>query len=112
MDPDLIIVASVFLICAVLVTILGVTHQVMKYRSGRNASDSRQEGVGLSELSGVIRSAVAEANQPLLERVEDLEEEIRMLHTALGHGERERLPASEQPRGLPPSGERRAGEDL
>ena len=76
MDEDIFIPFIIFSF------ILAFTWMILNYRKWKHMhrQQGRQDGdnsMGLSELKHMMREAVEEANEPLLERIEALEEELR-----------------------------------
>jgi hypothetical protein len=82
-DQDLLAILAFAIVCVFLFTVSSVVTKVIKYRSGvREGKES--PGLGVSELKTMIRAAVEQGNQPLLERIEELEMSVDEIHQAVG----------------------------
>jgi hypothetical protein len=82
-DADLLAILAFAIVCVFLFTVSRVVTEVIKYRSGARES-KEAPGFGVSELKTMIRAAVEQGNQPLLERIEELETSVVEIHQAVG----------------------------
>jgi hypothetical protein len=74
---------------------IAIVWLVLHYRSRQPAGNDKANSLTATELRGLIREAVDEANLPLIERIEELEQEVE--------GARRRLPGgAADPRLLEP----------
>ena len=73
MDEDIMVPLIIFSF------FLAFTWMILNYRKWKHMhwQQDGENSMGLSELKHVMREAVEEANEPLLERIEALEEELR-----------------------------------
>ena len=81
MDEDIAIPLIIF------ASVLIFTWMMLNYRKWtylqkqKGGQAGQENSMGLSELKDVLREAVAEAQEPLLERIETLEAEVRQAAT-------------------------------
>ena len=76
MDEDIMIPLIAFSFFFAM-TWLILNYRKWKYLQRNQERQGSDNSLGLSELKDVMRQAVEEANEPLLERIEALEEELR-----------------------------------
>lgn len=76
MDEDILIplISTTFFL---LMTWMILNYRKWKYMYRQEMQQDSDKSMGLSELREVVREAVEEANEPLLERIEALEAELR-----------------------------------
>lgn len=96
-DPDLLVVFLTMLAALFASLIYAAWYQQFKHRhkQGKRSAADTAGSIGLSELEGVIRKAVAEATEPLDDRMATLEDEFRALRTRLSNEQR-RLAAPQE----------------
>ena len=80
MDEEIFIPIIIFSFILALVWMI-ISYSKWKIQHKQQTGQGTDNSLGLSELKAMMREAVEEANEPLLERIETLEEELRRAET-------------------------------
>jgi hypothetical protein len=97
-EPELVIVFGTILLCIFLMTVYGITKQILRYKSRQRDEEKEPAGVGLTELEEVIRRSVLEASRPIALRMDQLDERMSHLAELLESADPDLLPESRSPR--------------